>query len=108
MPRSLPLLMLVPALLLGQTQNPTPDSEKATLEGMVINTATGEPVRKARLSLKMAPPPGSPGQRGQQPPPPTPSYSTSTDVAGKVVFTKLEPGSYFLAARMAGFADAQF
>src|ERR1017187_3792473 len=84
-------------LLLAQT---TPDKpEKGLLEGKVLNSVTGEPVRKAQVDLlnKSAPPKGKPELLG--------AGSAVTDAAGRFEFTALAPGGYGLAAFRGGFAS---
>ena len=91
------LLLCSNLLLLAQT---TPDKpEKGLLEGKVLNSVTGEPVRKAQVDLlnKSAPPKGKPELLG--------AGSAVTDAAGRFEFTALAPGGYGLAAFRGGFAS---
>ncbi len=81
------LLLLFPALSFGQAPPLVQDRDKASLEGQVLNSATGEPLRKVRVTLKMnvaAP------QATRQPPqpaaPPPSGVTLVTDTAGKFLF----------------------
>jgi hypothetical protein len=86
----------------AQTQPVPQDPEKARLEGIVLNSATGEPLRKTTLTLLMnaaAPAPN-------QPKPPQTTYTITSDVTGKFEFANVDPGDYQLTARREGFAEA--
>src|SRR5262245_24534319 len=101
-------LLLIPVLLIGQTAPVVQDPEKASLEGQVLNAATGLPLRKARLTLRMnvaaqqAPRPQSQSQQVQPA-----AMTVGTDIAGKFLFPNLDPGDYRLVVRNDGFADVQ-
>jgi hypothetical protein len=84
------LLLLLAAPLLGQ-------QDKAGLSGTVFNAATGEPVRKARLTLRLN------STAAEAPPPVT----VGTDDAGKFEFVDIAPGAYRLLARRDGFAQVE-
>jgi protocatechuate 3,4-dioxygenase beta subunit len=64
-----------------------------TLAGKVLNSATGEPVRKALVKLMSM---GAQSKGG----------SAVTDAAGRFEFTALAPGTYALAASRDGFDSA--
>src|SRR5580698_9622541 len=66
---------------------------KSTLAGKVLNSATGEPVRKAQVKLMSM----GAAQKGG---------SAVTDAAGRFEFTALAPGNYALAASREGFDSA--
>ena len=68
----LALLLLLPALLFGQTPPAVQAREKASLEGQVLNSATGEPLRKVRVTLKMNVAPPEATRRPPQPAAPRP------------------------------------
>ena len=95
--RSSLLLFCSCLLLFAQTSPDTP--EKGLLAGKVLNSATGEPVRKAQVALlnKSAPPKGKPESLG--------AGSAVTDAAGSFELTALAPGRYGLAAFRDGFAS---
>lgn len=89
------LLLACPLVLLSQTAPDQPP--KGILAGKVLNSATGEPVRKARVHLMnigaaRKDKPGSPG-----------GATAVTDAAGRFEFTALPPGGYALAASREGF-----
>jgi protocatechuate 3,4-dioxygenase beta subunit len=74
--------------LYAQASAGTP--EKGVVAGKVLNSITGEPVRKAQVALM-----GKPGT--------TEGGSTVTDAAGRFEFTGLGPGSYKVAAFREGY-----
>jgi protocatechuate 3,4-dioxygenase beta subunit len=74
--------------LYAQASPGTP--EKGVLAGKVLNSVTGEPVRKAQIALI-----GKPGT--------TEGGSAVTDAAGRFEFTGLGPGSYRVAAFREGY-----
>ena len=100
-------LLIVSVLLIGQTPPVVQDPEKANLEGQVLDSATGLPVRKARVTLRMnvAAQPAPRPQQGEQPQPL--AVVAVTDTGGKFLFPNLDPGDYRLVARHDGFADVQ-
>jgi 5-hydroxyisourate hydrolase-like protein (transthyretin family) len=89
------VLLIASALL--SAQPPTPPQDKCALEGKVVNLVTGEPVRKARLTLSVVDTPA-----------PTPPAVVSTDAGGKFSFADLEPGAYLLAARHDNYSSQQY
>jgi hypothetical protein len=96
--------------LLPAQQQPTPPQDKCALEGKVVNLVTGEPVRKARLTLSVGDPP-RPAGIGQQPQTqqlPLAAAVVSTDAQGKFAFAGLEPGTYWLAVRHDNYSNQQY
>ncbi len=84
------LLLIGSALcLLGQTDPSAPD--KGIIAGKVLNSATGEPVRKAKVSL-FSLNEKSPG-----------GWSAVTEAAGNFEIAGLPPGTYTLAVAHEGF-----
>jgi hypothetical protein len=84
----------------GQSQQAQPapaDQPKAdcALLGQVTNAVTGEPLRKAVVTLRV--------QGGQNM-----SRQADVDNAGRFEFRNLEPGRYILTARRTGFADRAY
>src|ERR1039458_797282 len=89
------LLLCSNLLLLAQT---TPDKpEKGVLAGKVLNSVTGEPVRKAQVALMNM----SAAPKGKQESPG--GGSALTDAAGGFEFTALASGNYALVASREGF-----
>jgi protocatechuate 3,4-dioxygenase beta subunit len=77
-------------------------SEKpCSVSGQVLNAATGEPLRKAEISLHQADP--SPSAGGM----PT-SYGTTTDAGGKFAMKDIEPGKYRLMVMRSGFVYSEY
>lgn len=70
-------------------QSPTATPQKTLLVGKVLNSVTGEPVRKASVSLLSAD--GA-----------APGGSALTDAAGKFEIADLTPGSYWLVVAREG------
>jgi hypothetical protein len=90
-------------------QAPSPDTvpqdpDKARLEGHVFNSVGGEPLRKARLTLRMNVAQQQ-TQGRQQPPLPPSTYTVTSDAEGKYAFPNVDPGDYQLTVTHDGFAD---
>jgi protocatechuate 3,4-dioxygenase beta subunit len=84
----------------GNTQ-PTEPKDRCSIEGQVMNSLTGEPVRKAHVTLNGM---GSPNSRGVAGPL---TYGAVTDAGGRFTIQDIEPGSYFMVAERNGFTDGQ-
>jgi hypothetical protein len=99
------LLCLVVTLALRSQQQPVPqDPDKARLEGQVLNAATGEPLRKTRLTLRM----NVAALKDQSAPkPPETTYTVTSDATGKFEFANVDPGDFQLTAIHDGFASAR-
>ena len=82
-------------------QPPPPEEVKAedkcSIEGRVVNAATGEPLRKASISMHRT----DPGTQSN-------GYGTMTDAAGNFQMRDLDPGHYFLSASRNGFVRLQY
>ena len=89
MVRSVLLLPCGCLWLAAQDQPATP--HKAVLDGKVVNSASGAPVRKASVALF--------AQVGK------PGRNETTDAEGKFEFTDLEPGTYLIAVSHEGFVE---
>ena len=76
----LPALTLVAAMLPAQKPAPKP----GTVDGIVINSVTGEPIKKANVSL---------GGK----------YTATTDAAGRFHFDNVASGAYAIGAEKDGF-----
>jgi uncharacterized GH25 family protein len=106
---------------LAQTA-PTPSEPKpALVEGKVVNSITGELIRKAELTLTTSLMPEGfeamaaqfgldsdamdavPGAKG-----PKKTFAATTDSAGKFKFERVDPGDYYLTAKHAGFMDETY
>jgi protocatechuate 3,4-dioxygenase beta subunit len=75
--------------------------ERCTVEGSVLNAATGEPLRKVSISLRRLDARGGGGPGGI-------SYAATTDASGRYTISGIEPGRYRLSAERAGFVDQQY
>jgi hypothetical protein len=95
---------------------PPADSKPATVEGTVVNSVTGAPLRKVDLTLSngemspeavamMAQFGGSSTDTAKVS---TQTFAATTDAAGKFHFDNLAPGSYWLNAKKAGFGDQRY
>jgi len=91
-------LYLAALCALAGAQSPA-ESKLSRLEGRVINKLSGEPVRKADLTLERT---GGGGrvQGG--------AYRAVSAAGGTFLFDGIEPGTYRLSARRQGFTDTGF
>jgi len=90
------ILLAASAALAQQPTQPAADPATASIEGRVLDAATGEPIRKAEVELN-----GVAAQGGEQ------TYLTAgTDTSGRFAFRALPPGTYWLDARHPGYAVA--
>src|SRR5579872_1312557 len=74
---------------------PTKPEDLCSVEGQVLNALTGEPLKKAQITMSKD---GDPGTE----------HGTATDAGGRFVVPDLDPGRYFLSANRNGFAPAQY
>ncbi len=89
----LSLLTLVALLLRAQA----PASKPGSVEGTVVNFATGEPVRKASVRLERHTGPGGTAH----------NLSTQSDASGRFHFDSVEPGPYEVGAQRDGYMAPQ-
>src|SRR6266404_3323018 len=75
---------------------PVNPEDQCTIDGNVLNAATGEPLRKAHLMLRRQ------GDSQDN------SYSTVTDAGGHFVMDHVDPGRYMLSASRNGFVTQQY
>ena len=94
--------------LFGQQQQQVPQQsvtdpsiKLGRITGKVLNAITGEPVRKATVSLQPAG--GQQGGGGQ-----ARGLSAATDNAGAFVFENVSPGNYRLSGEKTGFIHSNF
>ena len=85
--RNLASLVLLAAVLSGQ---PATTQKPGKVEGVVTNSVTGDPVKKANVTMQG-----------------TGNYSTVTDAAGHFQFDSVGPGTYFPMAMRDGFMPDQ-
>jgi hypothetical protein len=92
--------LLCAALLAAQTQPAAQD--KCTVEGLVLNSVTGQPVPRALITLRTLGGPGvSPSAAAPAP------AAAASDSEGKFVFANLAPGSYRISAQRDNFQYIQ-
>src|SRR5215467_9945936 len=96
-------MALVTTMLQGQqTVQPGPQPQKAskpevcTIEGQVVSTTTGEPLRKASVLLSQI------GKALGE------SYTTTTTAGGRFAFQDIESGRYRLQATRNGYGQIQY
>jgi hypothetical protein len=99
------ILLLIPLTTLVLAQNPADQpQDKARLEGVLLNRVTGQPVRKALISLRASvlrpPMPGAPAPKS--------FYSVMSNAEGKFVFDQIDPGAYSLTADRNGYVHAAY
>jgi hypothetical protein len=99
------ILLLMPLTALGLAQTP-PDQpqERARVEGVLLNNANGQPVRKAFISLRVAvtrpQPAGAPAPKSY--------YSVMSNAEAKFVFDQVDAGGYTLTADRNGYMHAAY
>src|SRR5690348_14746766 len=97
---AIPLLLAAQQQPAGQLQaansQPTKPEDRCTVEGQVANSLTGDPVRKARVTLRGM---GGPNRSG---------YSVVTDAGGHFIFREVDPGQYYLFAARNGFVGSEY
>ncbi len=81
---------------------PTKPEDRCSIEGQVINAVTGEPVKKAHISVSGIG--GSNNMGGLN----NSSYGAVTDAGGRFAIQDLEAGVYHMAAERNGFTGAQY
>ena len=84
----------------GARQASPPESEvkpedRCAIEGMVINAQTGEPLKKAQITLSRM-------ESGAR------NFGATTDANGRFTLANLDPGRYRLSARRNGFGRQDF
>src|ERR1035441_2464558 len=106
---------------LAQTAQTPSESKPAVVEGKVVNSVTGESIRKAELTLTTSQMPdgfeamavqlgldadamdAAPRAKG-----PKKTFTASTDSGGKFKFERIDPGDYYLPVKHAGFMDETY
>jgi hypothetical protein len=85
---------------LTQDQQPTPPAKQlppARIEGTVVNAATGEPLKRANVTLMPAD-----GRADAN------AYHSSTDAAGRFSVVNIPPGNYRLWAVRTGYVRTEY
>jgi hypothetical protein len=85
-------LLVLPLLVYAQ-------ETRSSVDGMVVNSATAESIRRATVSLRRTEASHDKTAPG--------SYTVSTDGEGKFLFAGIEPGAYSLVATRNGFAQSR-
>jgi hypothetical protein len=97
-------LVLASAAALQAFQAPAPApavSEKCTLEGRVVNAATGEPLGKTSIMLTRSEP-SRPASGLPQ------IFGTTTDASGRFAMKDLDPGGYRIKVTRSGFVGTEY
>lgn len=103
----IPFLFALGTLAFAQTPAPT-EQKKASVEGVVLNALTGEPLRRAQVVMRQVGAAGMVRAGGSPVMPRSPGIATSTDAAGKFALANVEPGKYFLSAERSGFLRGEY
>src|ERR1039458_4570497 len=116
--RRLAVLLVIPLALIAQIPKqparnpnggnptvapapPTPPGDLCTIEGQVFDVSTGQPLRKASVSLN--PMRMSPGMAAAPH-----STGATADAAGKFTVSGMEPGQYRVNVSHTGFLNGQY
>jgi hypothetical protein len=96
-------------LFLQAPANPAQQAPKASIEGSVLRSGTGEPVERARLALQriLSPQTAAGGVVVSVTPPPQ-ILPIQTEKDGKFTFKDLEPGQYRLRVQRNGYAPQEY
>ncbi|HEV2688316.1 MAG TPA: carboxypeptidase-like regulatory domain-containing protein, partial [Bryobacteraceae bacterium] len=90
-------------IVLAQTP-PTQPEDKGRIEGVLVNQANGQPLKKGTVSLRAA----VTGPRPADPSATPNSYSVASDAEGRFVFEQVDPGQYTLMADRPGYIHATY
>jgi hypothetical protein len=93
-------------LLLQGAGNPTQQPAKGSIEGIVLQSVTGESLDRARLTLSRLLPQTGPVSGPITLPPQIPPLQTEKD--GKFIFKDLDAGQYRLSVLRNGYAGQQY
>jgi hypothetical protein len=86
-----------------QAAAPAQEATRGSVQGVVLNALTKEPVRKAEVQLQ---PVGRNTRSPQQAPPA--AFGVVTDAAGVFTAQALEPGEYYVSATKNGFLAGRY
>lgn len=101
-------LAAMAALAFAQAPAAT-EPKKASVEGVVVNALTGEPLRRAQVVLRQAGAPGGVvGGAGGPMIPRSPGLAATTDAAGKFALANVDAGKYLLSAERNGFLRGEY
>lgn len=101
------IVMTLAALLVLQAQGPPREprdlrTSRASLEGVVLRSGSGEPLARAQVTL-LRTGDGTSDQESRSVPP-----STTTGTDGRFVFRNLDPGAYRIAVARNGYARQEY
>jgi hypothetical protein len=96
MTRRLYLFLFACAVLSAQTGAPTKPEDLCIVEGTVVNSVTGGPIKKAKVWLR-------PFEKQDAAP-----YTAITDDAGHFLLDDIDPGRYSFSATRTGFIERGF
>lgn len=86
----------------GPTPPPTPPGDLCTVEGQVFDASTGQPLRKANISINPMRVSAAVAAAGPR------SYGATSDATGKFSVSGLEPGQYRVSASHPSFLNMQY
>jgi len=90
-----PILFFLLVSSLAAQQVPVASVEKATIEGLVVSAGTGEPLRRAVITLRQ--------EEGREP-----LFATSTDATGHFIVKGIGPGQYRLWVQHTGYLSQEY
>ena len=97
---------LAAPLSVGQTQPAAKPGDLCTLEGRVVDAATGEPVKKASITLN---PPANTKQTALAAGMTIPQiFGTTTDASGRFAMKDVDPGAYRLQVARSGYVAGEY
>ena len=107
---------VISLLMVLQSVNSPPAAPKvqddASIEGMVVTSVTGDPLRRAQVTLTQVRPPSEVAEKPQDPDSEPPQFPPITPITtgadGKFKFTKITPGSYRLSVACNGFVATEY
>jgi hypothetical protein len=100
-------LVISAAIATSLCAQPSTENRAGVMAGQVLNSKTGEPVRRASISVRPSSPPGGGSGAIMSTIPPAP-YAATTDAEGKFRIEKVDPGTYRISVERQGFVRQEY